>query len=255
MQIKGKTILITGGTAGIGLEAAKQFLANGAQVIITGRDQAKLDAARKIHPSLTAIKSDVADADDARALFEQVNDLGGIDILYNNAGVVTPPLNLGVTDAKHFDAAEYEVNVNYLGVVRLNDLFMEMLASRNDAAIVNTTSILSYVPLNLAPTYSATKVALRFYTESLREHLRILGSNVKVFELAPPLVATEMADGLDFKPITPEQLVRTLIAGMRKDKLTIRVGDTKLVYFLDRIFPRAAFKLINPMKSAERLQA
>ena len=254
MQLKGKTVLITGGTAGIGLEAAKQFLANGAKVIITGRDQLKLDAAKKLYPSVTAIKSDAANADDARALFEQVKALGGIDILYNNAGVMSGPLNLGAANDKHLEAAEYEMNVNYLGVIRMNNLFMEMLKSGKEGAIINTSSLLSYVPLVLAPTYSASKAAVRFYTESLREHLRILGSNVKVFELLPPLVATEMAEGLDAKAITPGELVKALIDGIKKDKFTIRVGTTKLIYILSRLFPRVAFKLINPMKSAEQLQ-
>ena len=254
MQLKGKTVLITGGTAGIGLEAAKQFLANGAKVIITGRNQAKLDAAKKLYPALTAIKSDVADADNAQVLFEQVKELGGIDILYNNAGVMSGPLNLGAASDKHFEAAENEININYLGVIRMNNLFMEMLKSKKEGAIINTSSILSYVPLLLGPTYSASKAAVRFYTESLREHLRILDSKVKVFELLPPLVATEMAEGLDAKAITPEELVRALIDGIKKDKFTIRVGATKLIYILNRLFPRAAFKLINPIKSAGKLQ-
>src|SRR5688500_924248 len=228
MQLKGKTVLITGGTAGIGLEAAKQFLANGAKDIITGRNQSKLDAAKRLYPSVTAIKSDAANADDAQALFEQVKALGGIDILYNNAGVMSGPLNLGAANEKHLEAAEYEMNINYLGVIRMNNLFMEMLRSRKEGAIINTSSLLSYVPLLLAPTYSASKAAVRFYTESLREHLRILGSSVKVFELLPPVVATEMTDSLDQKAITPEELVKALIDGIKKDKLTIRVGTTKL---------------------------
>ena len=87
MEIQVKTILITGGTAGIGLEAAKQFLANGAKVIITGRDQSKLDKAKKLYPTLIAIKSDVANAGDAQLLFNQIKELGGVDILYNTAGV------------------------------------------------------------------------------------------------------------------------------------------------------------------------
>jgi uncharacterized oxidoreductase len=146
------------------------------------------------------------------------------------------------------------MNINYLGVIRMNNLFMEMLKSRKEGAIINTSSLLSYVPLLLAPTYSASKAAVRFYTESLREHLRILGSNVKVFELLPPVVATEMTDGLDQKAITPEELVKALIDGIKKDKFTIRVGITKLLYILSRLFPRAAFRLVNPMKSAKQLQ-
>jgi len=254
MELKGKTVLITGGTAGIGLEATKQFLENGAKVIITGRNQSKLDAAKQLYPSVTAIKSDAADADDARALFEQVKALGGIDILYNNAGVMSGPLNLGAANDKHLEAAEYEMNINYLGVIRMNNLFIEMLKSRKEAAIINTGSILSYVPLLLAPTYSASKAAIRFYTESLREHLRILRSRVKVFELLPPVVATEMTDGLDAKAITPEQLVKALIDRIKKDRFTIRVGTTRLIYILNRLFPRLAFKLVNPTKSAEQLQ-
>jgi uncharacterized oxidoreductase len=254
MELKGKTVLITGGTAGIGLEAAKQFLENGAKVIITGRNQSKLDAAKKLYPAVTAIKSDAANTDDARALFEQVKALGGIDILYNNAGVMSGPLNLGAANDKHLEAAEYEMNINYLGVIRMNNLFIEMLKSRKEAAIINTGSILSYVPLLLAPTYSASKAAIRFYTESLREHLRILRSRVKVFELLPPVVATEMTDGLDAKAITPEQLVKALIDRIKKDRFTIRVGTTRLIYILNRLFPRLAFKLVNPTKSAEQLQ-
>src|SRR5687768_10295383 len=102
MEIKGKTVLITGGAAGIGLESARQFLANGAKVIITGRNQAKLDAAKKLYPALIAIKSDVANAEDAQLLFSRIKELGGIDILYNNAGVLSTPLNLGISDDKHF---------------------------------------------------------------------------------------------------------------------------------------------------------
>ena len=152
MEIKGKTILITGGTAGIGLEAAKQFLAQGAKVIITGRSQDKLDATKKLYPDLTALKSDAANADEAKLLYEQVRKMGGIDILYNNAGVMGAPRNLGTENADHFEVATKEMSINYLGVIRMNNLFMEMLKSRDQGAIINTSSLLSYVPLNLSPT-------------------------------------------------------------------------------------------------------
>ena len=253
MEIQGKTILITGGTAGIGLEASKQFLANGANVIITGRDQSKLDKAKKLYPSLIAIKSDVANAGDAQLLFNQIKDLGGIDILYNNAGVLSMSTNMGVASDRHSNEAEHEMNVNYLGVIRLNNLFMEMLKSRGEAAIINTTSILSYVPSATEATYSASKVALRFYTETLRKHLALLNSNVKVFELLPPVVATDMTAARNDKKITPEELVKTLIASLKKNQFTIRVGDTRLVYFINRLFPKLAFGLVNPKKNIQHL--
>lgn len=253
MEIKGKTILITGGTAGIGIEAAKQFLAAGAKVIITGRDQLKLDSAKKLYPALIAIKSDVANVNDADVLFRQITQLGGIDILYNNAGVLSMPTNMGVASDRHLKEAEYEMDINYFGVIRLNNLFMEMLKSRNESAIINTTSLLAYVPSVLEATYSASKVALRFYTETLRKHLEILSSNVKVFELLPPVVATEMTVSRNDKKITPEKLVKALIAGLKKDQFTIRVGDTKLLYIVSRLFPKAAFGLVNPKKNVKQL--
>ncbi|WP_436490885.1 SDR family oxidoreductase [Chitinophaga sp. ARDCPP14] len=255
MIIAGKTVLITGGASGIGLEAARQFLANGAKVIITGRNQEKLDIAQKTHPALITINSDVANAGDAAALFSRIKDLGGIDILYNNAGVGVPPLNLGLTNDQHWEGAAYEMNVNYVGVIRLNNLFMDMLKSRKEAAIINTTSILSYVPSLIEATYSASKTALAFYTRSLREHLRILNSRVKVFELLPPLVATEMTAARNDKKMTTEELVKGLIAGLKKNQYTIRVGDTKLIYILNRLFPKIAFGLINSKKTYQSLTA
>lgn len=255
MELKGKTVLITGGASGIGLEAAKQFLANGASVIITGRNQVKLDEARKLYPAITAFKSDVSDAGDAQKLFNQVQQLGGIDILYNNAGVLTDPINLGIANDQHFEDAAYEINVNYLGVIRLNNLFIDMLKSRKESAIINTTSLLSYVPALLEATYSASKVALQFYTKALRKHLQILNSSVKVFELLPPLVATEMTDARNDKKMTTEELVKALIAGLKKDQLTIRIGDTKVVYILNRLFPKMAFGLVNSKKSYSLLKS
>ncbi|PIF30463.1 putative oxidoreductase [Flavobacterium sp. 9] len=248
MNIKGKTILITGGGSGIGLESAKQFLAEGANVIITGRNSAKLEAAKKLLPSLIIIKSDVENEEDAIALLDKVTSLGGIDILYNNAGVGSPALNLGIANDQILKNAVYEMNVNYFGVIRLNNLFINMLKSRKEAAIINTTSILSLVPALEEPTYAPTKTALSFYTRTLRKNLEILKSNVKVFELLPPVVATEMTANRNDKKITPEQLVKALVSGIKKDQFTIRVGDTKLLYVVSRFFPKLAFNLVNPKK-------
>jgi len=251
MELKGKTVLITGGSAGIGLEAAKQFLEVGAKVIITGRNQDKLDCAKKLYPNLMAIKSDVANDEDAVSLLSQVKQLGGIDILYNNAGVM--PLNLSIANDKHVQGAAYEMNTNYIGVIRLNNLFMDMLKSRKESAIINTTSVLSYVPSLLEVTYSATKTALAFYTQSLREHLGIAKSNVKVFELIPPAVETELVAHRDMKKIKVEKLTKGLINGLQKDRYTIRMGYTSFFYYLNRLFPQLAFSLVNPKKVKKHL--
>ncbi len=248
MQLTGKIILITGGASGIGLEAVKQFLSNGAKVIITGRNQQKLEAAKRMYPTITAIQSDAANEEDARALFERIGAMGGIDILYNNAGVSSKLKNLGVSDDAHFATAQYEMSINYLAVIHMNNMFMNMLQSREQAAIINTSSILSYIPSNQLPTYGASKAAVRLYTEALRNHLRIMGSHVKVFELSPPLVATDMAEGIDAKAMSPEILVNKLIVGLKNDRYTICVGNSKVIYFLSRFVPHLADKLLNTSK-------
>lgn len=254
MNLKGKTILITGGASGIGLEAARQFLAIGAKVIITGRNQAKLDAAKKEHPALIAIRSDAGSEEDAKALFKTVKELGGIDILYNNAAVLVPPSNLGIANEKHIEGAAYEMEVNYIGVIRLINLFLDMLKSRNEAAVINTTSILSQAPSLIEATYSSSKTALAFYTTSLREYLKIIGSRVKIFELIPPLVATEMTAERSDKKISPEDMVKGLIKGLSKEEDVIRVGDAKLFNLVNRFLPKTAFKILNPKKDHQLLK-
>lgn len=168
--------------------------------------------------------------------------------MYNNAGVGSPELNLGIANDQILNNAVYEMNVNYFGVIRLNNLFIEMLKSRKESAIINTTSILSLVPALEEPTYSSTKVALSFYTKVLRKNLEILNSRVKVFELLPPVVATEMTAKRNDKKMTAEDLVKALIYGIKKDKFTIRVGDAKLLYLVNRFFPTLAFSLVNPKR-------
>ena len=254
MELKNKTILITGGGSGIWLEAVKQFLENWSKVIITWRNQTKLDDAKKQFPMITTFHSDVANADDAKRLYSQVEALGGIDILYNNAGVISKPQNLGIPSDRHFETAEYEININYLGVICMNNLFMNMLKSKEEGAIINTASVLSYVPMNLVPTYSSSKAAIRFYTDCLRNHLQILNTNVKVFELSPPLVATAMADGMEAKAMSPEKLVTELIKGLKSNTYKIRVGDAKIIYFLNRFFPKIAWNLINGKSNSKLLQ-
>lgn len=249
MRIKGKTILITGGGSGIGLEAARQFSGAGARVIITGRNKSKLEDAKKLYPAIITIQSDASNEQDANDLYKEVQTLGGIDILYHNAGVGVPPLNLGVPNSGHLKGAIYEMEVNYFAVIRLNDLFMNMLKGRKDAAIIHTTSILSIVPSAIEATYSSSKTALAFYVQSLRKHLQIIDSKLAIFELLPPLVDTEMVAERDNKKISTEQLVKGLMKGLENNQQTIRVGDSKVIYFLNRLLPKVAFGLINSKKN------
>ena len=121
-------------------------------------------------------------------------------------------------------------------------------------ARANPKNFLTIFSGSPSPPYSASKVALRFYTESLRSHLQIIGSKIKIFELLPPVVATRMADNLDVETITPTKLVQTLIDGLTKDRSTIRVGNTKLVYLLSRLSPKLVFNILNSKKNTRLLK-
>ena len=190
MELRNRTILITGGTSGIGFELARRLLERGNTVIVTGRDPARLAATRKALPRVRAIESDVADPRAIAALFATVStEFPQLDLLVNNAGVMR---KLDLQDPA-LDDATREIGINLGGPIRMVQQFLPLLKAQPRAAIVNVSSGLAFVPLAIAPVYSATKAALHSYTQSLRLQLR--GTNVAVIELAPPGTETPLFRG------------------------------------------------------------
>src|SRR5436190_21981094 len=206
MKLSGRTILITGGSAGIGLAFALKFLELGNEVIVTGRRQALLDEVKAKYPKLHTIQSDVADPAQIAALAKRVKaDFPKLDVLMNNAGIMLHK-NLKVP-AADLDGLMAEVNINVAGVIRMNSVFIDILTA-NKGTVINVSSALAFVPLPSAPIYSASKAAIHSYTESLRFQLQELG--VEVIELMPPAVKTELTSDLPegtLKLITTDELV------------------------------------------------
>ena len=188
MNTSGNTILITGGTSGIGLAFAEEFLRLGNKVIICGRRQNRLSEIQQKHKDIVTKTCDVADAKDREALSNWViSNYPDINVLINNAGVqlladLTKPVNL-VRVAS-------EVETNFIAPIHLTSLFAQHLASKQNAAIINISSGLAFVPISFMPVYCATKAALHSLTLSLRHQLK--NTSVKVFEIAPPSVDTEL---------------------------------------------------------------
>ena len=192
MRITGNTILITGGGSGIGQALASALHAKGNQVIITGRRREALEATVAAHPGMAYELLDVTDPEAVRAFAERiVVAWPALNVLINNAGIMAAesltaaPVELAV--------AEATVATNILGPIRLTAALLPHLRARPKASIVTVTSGLAYVPLVATPTYSASKAFIRSYTQSLRRQLR--GTSVKVLELAPPAVATDLMPG------------------------------------------------------------
>lgn len=189
MNLGNRTALITGGATGIGLALAKRFAAAGSHVIICGRRQERLEAARRELPTLVTIRADVASEGERLRLFETVvSNHPEIDILVNNAGIQNRPPPL--TTWQDFQAYQHEIATNLEAPVHLSLLFAKHLTQKSDAAIINITSGLAFSPLSFMPMYCATKAALHSFTLSLRHQLR--DTSVKVVELIPPKVQTDL---------------------------------------------------------------
>jgi uncharacterized oxidoreductase len=253
MRLTGRTILITGGSAGIGLAFARKFLELGNEVIVTGRRQAVLDAVKARHPQLRIIQSDSADPAQIAALAARVKkDFPKLDVLMNNAGVgVAKNLRAPVND---LGGLMSEVEINVGGVIRTTSALIDLLTA-NKGTVINVSSALAFVPVPAMPIYSATKAAVHSYTQSLRFQLD--DSLIEVIELMPPAVRTDMTSDFDeagISTITTDKLVKQTIAALRAGKQEIRPGQSNLLALMRRLAPgfinRQLWKASKPLVPA-----
>ena len=158
MNTTNNTVLITGGSAGIGFAIAKLFSANGNKVIITGRDKIRLDAALAELPGVTGIQGDISKQDDLDKLVQTLKkDFPGLNIVINNAGKAH--VHDLAKSENAFEKAADEMHTNYLSIVLFNEKILPLLSKQKEAAIVNVSSIVAIVPAAIQ-TYSASKAAL-----------------------------------------------------------------------------------------------
>ncbi len=190
MQTSGNTILITGGGSGIGRELAHKWHDLGNTVIVAGRTRASLDETAAGHANIHTMIVDVGDAEDIARFAKKVVEVHpAINVLVNNAGIMRFE---DITEERELGDAEATIATNLLGPIRLIDGLIEHLKAQKNAAIINVTSGLAFVPMPRTATYSATKAAMHSYTVSLRAKLE---GKVEVIELAPPAVQTELTPG------------------------------------------------------------
>lgn len=231
MKITGNTVLITGGASGIGFGLAEAFVKAGNQVLICGRRTSRLKEAQKMLPQLKVRLCDVSKKQDREDLFNWVKkDHPGLNILINNAGISRSiDFKQGMPELMR---GEDEIAVNFVAPVQLSAYFIPLLAQKAEAAIMNVSSGLGFVPMASTPLYCATKAALHSFTLSLRFQLK--DTPVKVFEIIPPIVETDLGkDSTDpsvragHHGILPSDLAAEVLQGMRNDEYEMVSGIAK----------------------------
>lgn len=184
MKLTGNTIFITGGGSGIGRALAEALHNLGNKVIISGRSKERLEEAIKANPGISAVELNVQDPASIEAAAKQlIEEHPDLNVLINNAGIIHSDDAAGVIDE---DVLVSTVKTNLLGPIRMTSALIEHLKSKEEAVVINTTSILGFMPLAATAVYSATKAALHTYTLSQRYMLK--DTPVKVLEIVPPWV-------------------------------------------------------------------
>lgn len=232
MKLVGRTILITGGTSGIGLELARRLLAMENVVIVTGRDNQKIEAVKRELPNLHVVRSDVSKPDEIVSLHSYLmQHFPALDVLVNNAGIMR---NIQLAEDRSLLDVADEIDIDLSGPVRMVQQFLPHLLGRPEAMVVNVTSGIAFVPFPSSPVYSAAKAGLRAYTRALRIQLK--NSSVKVVEIAPPATDTGLFHGALPIQNDPKGLQPMPLAKLADQAITdLLAGSTEIVPGLSRI--------------------
>ncbi len=237
MQVNGKTALVTGGSDGIGLEIARQLQAKGAHIIVCGRREDLLIAARS--DGMEALQADLSNAAGCEALVKALDERP-LDILVNNAGMSGnfgpgEPIDLALTDKAIF------LNLN--APMHLIGGLLPGMMKRPEAAIVNVSSGLAIAPRAGGPVYCASKAGLRSFTQSLRHNLR--HTNVHVIEALPPVVDTAMTRGrVGGSKMSAKDCAAQIVDAIESNAKEANVGMVKLLQMVYSISPALARRIM-----------
>jgi uncharacterized oxidoreductase len=224
MNLTGNTIFITGGGSGIGRGLAEAFHKLGNQVIISGRRKSALENATKANPGMASIELDVENPASIRAAAKHLTaTYPSLNVLVNNAGIMLPDTVDEVQDNAQLVSI---VTTNLLGPLRVTSALIEHLKAQSSATIVYNTSVLAFVPMAVTSVYSATKAALHSYVLSQRFKLR--NSSLRVIELAPPWVRTDLMNSREAEAAMPlDEFIRGAMEQLGTDTEEILVGNAE----------------------------
>ena len=235
MNLSNNTILLTGGTSGIGLELLRKFYSLNNKIIVASSNPENLNNLRTEFPHVSTVVCDLGDTRSVKELLEHcLNTYPELNILINNAGIQYNYIWLEEEDGFHKISRELKINLT--SPLYLIYGLLPLLAKQKEAAVINVSSALAFHPKRSAPVYCASKAALHNASKSLRYQLA--DSSVKVFEIIPPLVDTPMTAGRGSGKLSPKELAEEFIRNFKRDKYESYIGKSKILRFLARISPR-----------------
>jgi len=136
-----------------------------------------------------------------------------------------------------------EIQINLTAPIELTYRLIPIINQNENASIINVSSGLAFAPKKSAPVYCTTKAGIHIFSKALRYQYE--NSNLKIFEIIPPLVETDMTKGRGTGKLTPNQLVKEFIRAFKKDKFEVNIGKTKLLRFIKRISPKIADNILK----------
>jgi len=248
MKTTGNTVLITGGATGIGFSLAEAFVMAGNEVIICGRRENRLKEAKDKLPRIHTRVCDLSKEKERKSLFDWVSsNFSNTNILVNNAGIQRMiDFKKGTRDLFN---GEDEIEINLKASVHLSGYFVPLLSKHKEAAIVNVSSGLAFIPIAAMPVYCATKAAVHSFSLSLRHQLK--GTPIKVFEIIPPMVDTELDKGMggeqgqEDRGIPPAEVAKAAIKALENNEYEVAVGMAQGLRLGARSNPEQEFQDMN----------
>lgn len=240
MRTQAHKVLITGGAKGIGLGLARRFYHAGNTVILVGRDASALAQAAATLPGCLIEVADIARPDDRKRLIDKIkSEHPDLSVLINNAGT---QFNGPFADIAA-DQIDTELQTNLLAPLHLIHALLPALHAQPEAAVVNVSSVLAWMPKQSAATYCASKAALHSFSTTLRWQLE--GSKVRVFDVIPPLVDTAMTAGRGSGKISPDQLADIFWQHWQSNRERVPVGKARIIQALMRLAPSVAERILR----------
>ena len=211
---------------------AKKLSDAGNQIIINGRNEARLQNALKELNNAVAIAGDLSlESDRIRIAEELKTNHPNLNIIINNAGSAFMN-DLSNSENNASEKAFQEMNTNYISVIHFTSLILPQLLKQEDSAIVNISSIAVFRSNKFLPTYSASKSALNSYTQGLRDTFAD-NNKLNVYEVYPPLVNTEFSAEIGgANGIPAAEVADELFLALEQNQFEVPVGDTKKIHSL-----------------------